>query len=55
MPVQGVAGLQIEQYDRVLIATENGSQVLLDENPSLNGHSDKLVVFFGELATKSGA
>jgi DNA-binding MarR family transcriptional regulator len=54
MPVQGVAELQIQRYDRVLIATENGSQVLLEQLPSLNGDSDRLVVFFGELASKGG-
>jgi DNA-binding Lrp family transcriptional regulator len=54
MSVQGMTELQIERFDRVLIATENGSQILFDQYASLNGDSDRLVVFFGESATNGG-
>jgi DNA-binding Lrp family transcriptional regulator len=54
MPVRGIDALQSERYDRVLIASVNGSDELLYQIPSLNGDSDKLVVFFGDPSAKSG-
>lgn len=54
IPVRGIDALQSERYDRVLIASVNGSDDLLEQVPSLNGDSDKLVVFFGDPSAKSG-
>lgn len=48
IPVQAPAELQIDRYDRVLIASENGFDHILKHYPLLNANSDKFVSFFGE-------
>jgi len=51
--VQGVTELQIERYDRILIASENGSQHILNHFPLLDVDSDRFVSFFGEPSPRS--